>query len=95
MFHEIQGLEKYFPDPGFHQNRTWDSGNVDGIRDLTARFGKKTLFAMAVTEVREAGFSSQRIQNVGSDPSFPDPRDIHVRTHERLQMSHFHYNNMD
>ena len=75
MFHEIQGLEEHFPDPGFHQNRTWDSGNVDGIRDLTARFGKKTLFAIAVTEVREAGFSSQRIQNVGSDPSFPDPGD--------------------
>lgn len=75
MFHEIQGLEEYFQDPRFHQNRTRDSGNVDGIRDLTVRFRKKTLFATAMTEVREAGFSLQKIQNVGSDPSFPDFRD--------------------
>ena len=75
MFHEIQGLEEYFQDPRFHQNRTRDSGNVDGIRDLTVRFRKKTLFATAMTEVQEAGFSLQKIQNVGSDPSFPDFRD--------------------
>ena len=75
MFHEIQGLEEYFPDPRFHQNRTRDLGNVDGIRDLTVRFRKKTLFATAMTEVREGGFSLQKIQNVGSDPSFPDLRD--------------------
>ena len=87
-------MEEYFPDPGFHQNRTWDSGNVDGIRDLTARFGKKTLFAIAVTEVREAGFSSQRFRAWDRIPPF-QTLEIHVRIHERLQMSHFHYNNMD
>lgn len=75
MFHEIRGLEEYFRDLRFHQNTMQDLGNVDGIQDLTARFGKKTLFGMATTEVREAGFSLQRIQNVGSDPSFPDLRD--------------------
>ena len=80
MFHEIQGLEEYFQDPRFHQNRTHDSGNVDGIRDLTVRFRKKTLFATAMTEVREAGFSLQKIQKVGSDPSFPDLRDTRKNT---------------
>ena len=80
MFHEIQGLEEYFPDPGFDQNRMRDLGNVDGIRDLTARFRKKTLFGIATTEVREAGFSLQRSENVGSDPSIPDLRDTRKNT---------------
>ena len=80
MFHEIQGLEEYFRDPGFHQNRMRDSGNIDGIRDSSGRFRKKTLFGTATTEVRERGFSLQRIQNVGSDPSFPDLRDTYKNT---------------
>lgn len=88
MFHEIQGLEEYFQDPRFHQNRTRDSGNVDGIRDLTVRFRKKTLFATAMTEVREAGFSLQKIQNVGSDPSFPDLRDTCKNTWMTADESH-------
>ena len=56
-----------------------------GIRETSMGYGirlraldvfrKKTLFGTATTEVREGGFSLQRIQNVGSDPSFPHLRD--------------------
>ena len=65
-----------------------DSGSVNGIRDLTptreagfakiwerdAELGKKTIFGIAVTEVRHAGFSWKRDENAGSAPyQFLDP----------------------
>ena len=67
---------------------TRDSGSVNGIRDLTptreagfakiwerdAELGKKTIFGIAVTEVRHAGFSWKRDENAGSAPyQFLDP----------------------
>ena len=56
---------RIFPDPGFDQNTVQHSGNVDGKRDLTASeeagsdagLGKKTMFGISLTEVRDAGFS--------------------------------------
>ena len=59
-----------------------DSGSVNDIRDLTptreagfakiwardAELGKKTIFGIAVTEVRHAGFSRKRDENAGSAP---------------------------
>ena len=59
-----------------------DSGSVNDIRDLTptreagfakiwardAELGKKTIFRIAVTEVRHAGFSRKRDENAGSAP---------------------------
>ena len=63
-----------------------DSGNVNGIRDLTATqetgFAKKTglekraILGRAMTGVRDAGFSA------GLGPSFPDPiSKDHSRSH--------------
>ena len=65
----------------------WDSGNVNGLQDLTATrvagfpkhrlweggLGKQTIFGMAMTEVRDARFSSKRSANVESGHRFPDP----------------------
>ena len=71
------GLEKSSWDPGFDHNTVRDSGNVNGIRDLTAAqetgFAKKTglekraILGRAMTGDRDAGFST------GSGPPFPDP----------------------
>ena len=62
-------LERYSRDSKFDQNTVQDSGNVYGLRDLTAtreagfakiwardaRLGKKTIFGIVLTEVRDAG----------------------------------------
>ena len=66
------GLEKLSWDPGFDRNTVRDSGNVNGIRDLTATqetgFAEKTgLEKRAMTGVRDAGIST------GSGSHFPDP----------------------
>ena len=71
------GLEQSSWDPGFDHNTVRDSGNVNGIRDLTATqetgFAKKTglekgaILGRAMTGVRDAGFST------GSGSHFPDP----------------------
>ena len=57
----IAGSEMIFPDAGFDQNTVRHLGNVDGKRDLTASedagLGKKTMFGISFTEVRDAGFS--------------------------------------
>ena len=85
--HEIRLILKgYSRDSKFDQNTVRDSGNVYGIRDLTftweagfariwaryARLGKKTIFGMVMTEVRDAGFlwkrSGMRDQDTLSRP---------------------------
>ena len=61
----IAGSGRIFPEPGFDQNTVRHPGNVDGKRDLTASeeagsdagLGKKTMFGISFTEVRNAGFS--------------------------------------
>ena len=79
-------LEKSSWDPGFDHNTVRDSGNVNGIRDLTAaqetrfakttRLGKRAILGRAMTEFRDAGFSA------GSGPPFSNPilKD-HTRNH--------------
>ena len=67
------GLEQSSRDPGFDHNTVRDSGNVNGIRDLTAaqetrfakttRLGKRAIPGRAMTEFRDAGFSG--------DPGLP------------------------
>ena len=75
------GLEKLSWDPGFDHNTVRDSGNVNGIRDLTATqetgFAEKTgLEKRAMTGVRDAGIST------GSGSHFPDPvSKDHTRSH--------------
>ena len=75
------GLEQSSWDPGFDHNTVRDSGNVNGIRDLTAtqetRFAEKTgLEKRAMTGVRDAGIST------GSGSHFPDPvSKDHTRSH--------------
>ena len=61
----IAGSGRIFPEPGFDQNTVRHSGNVDGKRDLTASeeagsdagLGKKTMFGISFTVVRDAGLS--------------------------------------
>ena len=80
------GLEQSSWDPGFDHNTARDSGNVNGIRDLTATqetgFAKETglkkraILGRAMTRVRDAGFST------GSGSHFPDPvSKDHTRSH--------------
>ena len=75
------GLEKLSWDPGFDHNTVRVSGNVNGIRDLTAAqetgFAEKTgLEKRAMTGVRDAGIST------GSGSHFPDPvSKDHTRSH--------------
>ena len=71
------GLEQLSWDPGFDHNTVRDSGNVNGIRDLTATqetgfakttgLEKRAILGRAMTGDRDAGFST------GSGPPFPDP----------------------
>ena len=71
------GLEQSSWDPGFDHNTVRDSGNVNGIRDLTAaqetrfakttRLGKRAILGREMTEFQDAGFSA------GSGSHFPDP----------------------
>ena len=61
----IAGSGRIFLDPGVDQITVRHSGNVEGKRDLTtseeagsdAGLGKKTMFGISFTEVRDAEFS--------------------------------------
>ena len=80
------GLEQSSWDPRFDHNTVRDSGNVNGIRDLTATqetgFAKKTglekraILGSAMTGIRDAGFST------GSGSHVPNPvSKDHTRSH--------------
>lgn len=77
----IAGSGRIFLDPGVDQITVRHSGNVEGKRDLTASeetgsdagLGKKTMFGISFTEVRDAEFSSKSSRNarLGSPPPAP------------------------
>ena len=70
IFTMTQGLEGYYRDPGFDQNRVWDSGKRwqaycyqgSGIGQnlgTDAGLGKKKIFGIAMKEVLDAGMRDQ------------------------------------